>query len=49
MRDIAADADSFSVSFGEHALVLHVDQLIFEGGAPCVDYKHFHLGEYPFG
>ena len=36
--DVAAgDADTFTEALGDDLLVLHVDELIFEGGAPAVD------------
>ena len=34
--------DTLTVTLGDHLLIIHVDQLIFQAGAACVDNKNFH-------
>ena len=36
------DSDPVSVSFGEHFLALHVDELVFEGRTSRIKYKYLH-------
>ena len=33
----ALGADSFAVAFCKHALVSHIDELVLQGGAACID------------
>ena len=39
----AGDADALAPALGEHGLVLHVDELIFERGTPRIDDENFHI------
>ena len=39
---MTADPDSFTKAFRHDGFRLHVDQLVFERGAACIDHKNFH-------
>ena len=38
----ARDADALAEALGDDVFVLHIDELIFEGGAPAVDDQYLH-------
>ena len=40
--DVAVNADTVTVSLGDNALVLHVDELVLQRGAAGVDNKNLH-------
>ena len=44
---MAVDADTLAEAFGQKLLIVHIDELILEGGAACVDNKNFHY-LFPF-
>ena len=46
--DNTVHADTFNVSLGDNRLVGHVDELILEGGATCIDYQNFHVSTIPY-
>lgn len=41
------DADPLAIALGDDLLGLHVDELIFEGGAPRIDDQNFHCPASP--
>ena len=45
--EVAVDADALTQPLCHDLLVGHVDELVLEGGAACVDNKNFHVS-YPF-
>ena len=45
--EVAVDADALTQPLCHDLLVGHVDELVLEGGAACVNNKNFHVS-YPF-
>ena len=41
-------ADPFTVSLAQHLFGIHIDQLILQRRAACVDYENFHVLPLPF-
>ena len=41
--EMAVDADALAKALGHDGFALHVDQLIFQRGAACVDDENFHV------
>ena len=39
---MSVDTDALAETLGHELFGLHVDELVFEGGAACVNYKNFH-------
>ncbi len=39
---MSVDTDALAETLGHELFGLHVDELVFEGGAACVDNKNFH-------
>ena len=46
VADVAVDADSFAKTLCDNFFGVHLDELVFEGRAACVDNKYFHFSEY---
>ena len=41
--EVPADADALAEALGKNLFGFHIDQLVFQGRAACVDHKNFHV------
>ena len=48
VAQVAVDADAVAVSLGDDRLILHIDELVLQGGAAGVYNKNNHRGISPF-